>query len=95
MITILNAFDIVRERWGDAVAEEIIRAEIKPMSFDTYLSKYCYACGGDWGKMLLSGVHELYPEVWDAIPEYMGVNCFSTITLLLVALGIEGIDDDC
>lgn len=94
-MTILDAFDIVRGRWGDAVAEEIIRAEAKPMKFDTYLSKYCFACGGDLGGMLLSGVHELYPEVWDAIPEHMGVNCFNTITLLLVALGIEGIDEDC
>lgn len=95
MMTILDAFDTIRERWGDAVAEEIIRAETKPMRFDTYLAEHCFACGGDWGKMLLSGVHELYPEVWDAIPEHMGVNCFNTITLLLVCLGIEGIDDDC
>lgn len=94
-MTILDAFDTIRERWGDAVAEEIIRAEIKPMKFDIFLVHHCFACGGDWGKMLLSGVHKLYPEVWDAIPEYMGEDCFSIITLLLICLGIEGINEDC
>jgi len=89
MMTILDSFDTIRERWGDAVAEEIIKAKCKPMSFNDYLSNHCIACGGDWGKLLLSGVHELYPEVWNAIPDDMGINCFSTITLLLNCLGVE------
>lgn len=86
---ILEAFDTVRERWGDAVAEEIIKAEKDTMSFDNFLSNYCIACGGDFGKLLLSGVKELYPEVWDAIPDDMGINCFSTICYLLECLGVE------
>lgn len=88
-MTILDSFDTIRERWGDAVAEEIIKAECKSMSFNDFLSKHCIACGGDWGKLLLSGVHELYPEVWDAIPNDMGINCFSTIFYLLGCLGVE------
>lgn len=87
MMNYLSAFDIVRERWGEDVAEEVLRAEKKEMVFDKFLT-YCTACGGNWGGMLLTGIHELWPEVWDVIPDNMDVNCFSTIINLLFCLGV-------
>ena len=58
------------------------------MSFKDFLD-LCTACGGNWGGMLLSGVRRLYPDVWDAIPEDMGVHAWGTICSLLIILGVD------
>ena len=34
---------------------------------------HCTAYGGNWGGMFLSGLHRLRPEVYDLIPDNMGV----------------------
>ena len=84
----LKDFDTVREYWGDEVAYEILIADKYPMTFEQFLSQHCYATGGNWGKMLLTGIEKLWPRVYDAIPEYMGSNCFETIVFTLYCLGI-------
>ena len=84
----VEALDYVRSEWGAAVIKEAFLTPTKPMTFDEF-SKHCTACGGDWGAMLLSGVHELYPEVWDAIPSAMGAHAFATICNLLVLLNVD------
>lgn len=38
------------------------------MTYKDFLS-HCVACGGDWTSMLASGVKELWPEEYDALPE--------------------------
>jgi len=47
MMNYLSAFDVVRERWGEDVAEEVLRAEKKEMVFDKFLT-HCTASGGNW-----------------------------------------------
>ena len=79
---------IVIDDWGEAVIDAINNVETIPMTFDEFLKK-CTCCGGNWGGMLLTGVMELYPSVWDAIPDDMGWRPLTTIRSLLVLLGIE------
>lgn len=84
----LKDFDTVRKYWGDEVANEILIADKYPMTFEQFLSQHCYATGGDWGKMLLTGIEKLWPHVYDAIPEYMGTHCFETIVCTISCLGV-------
>lgn len=65
-------------------------AEVRPinMSMKEFLS-HCTACGGDWGAMLLSGIRELSPVVYDLIPDDMGVFSFCAICELLYVLGVK------
>lgn len=54
---------------------------------------YCTACGGDWGSMLLSGIRELLPQVWEEIPIKLGANgfmAFTAINIFLRMLGVYG-----
>lgn len=62
--------------------------EYKEMSFDTFLTK-CTPCGGDWGQMFLTGIKELYPTIYNLIPDDMGLNPFASLYELLRVLGIE------
>lgn len=78
----------VKDTWGDDFFKLVCLTNKTPMTFKEFLT-HCYSCGGDWGAMLLSGVHVLYPEIWDAIPEDMGWNPFNTICALLVLLGVD------
>lgn len=50
---------------------------------------HCIACGGDWCGMYLTGIRELYPEVYDAIPNDMGVFAFACIAKVLMLLGVD------
>lgn len=62
--------------------------DITPMSFNEFL-KHCYAQGGDWGGMLLSGIKELYPLIWEMIPEELGIYGVAVIFDLLRILEIK------
>lgn len=73
---------------GRKVLEAINRQNIKAMSSDEFLS-HCTACGGNWGGMLLTGIKELYPEVYEAIPDNMGRNAFFVICSILELLQID------
>lgn len=84
----IEAYTQVKENWGDAILSVITQTELTPMTCDEFLS-HCTACGGNWGGMLLTGVKELYPEVWDAIPDNMGINAWNTICALLILLGVD------
>ena len=58
------------------------------MSMDEFLS-HCTPCGGNWGGLLLSGINELFPEVYKVIPDNMGINAFGVLCELLRLLGIN------
>lgn len=58
------------------------------MSFKDFLS-YCSPCGGDWGQMVLTGIKELYPTIYNMIPEDMGVFAFDCLVELLNILNID------
>ena len=89
--TINEAQRTLVENWGDQ-GKVVIALAFQEKKFDgdmkTFL-KFCTACGGNWGGMFLSGVRSLYPEVWDAIPEDMGVFAFGNILNVLILLGVR------
>ena len=89
--TIEEAQRTLVENWGDQ-GKEVITLAFKARKFDGDTKawlKFCTACGGNWGGMLLSGVRNLYPKVWDAIPDDMGVFAFASICSVLVLLGVR------
>lgn len=38
------------------------------MTLDEFMSK-CTACGGNWTRMLMTGIKEVAPSVYDAMPD--------------------------
>ena len=89
---IIEAQNDLVKYWGDdgkKVIEMCFEWQTGSMSFKIFLSDYCTACGGDWGGMLLSGIKELYPDVWDVIPNKMGSYAWVCICAVLTLLGIE------
>ena len=84
----LSARDCVAHFWGDSVVEVIDHQHIAPMTRREFMN-HCTACGGDWNSMLLSGIKELYPEVYDAIPDDMGYLAFRCICETLELLNIK------
>ena len=78
------------EHWGEQgklVIEACKDASPEPMTCKEFLS-HCTACGGNWGGMLLSGIAELYPAVYEAIPDNMGHQAFACIASTMELLGI-------
>lgn len=62
------------ENWGDdgnIVLQEISSSVPFNGPIKDFLD-HCTPCGGNWGGMLLTGIRELWPNVWNAIPENMG-----------------------
>lgn len=89
--TIEEAQRTLVENWG-LQGKVVIALAFKEKKFDGDMKawlKFCTACGGNWGGMLLSGVRNLYPEVWEAIPEDMGVFAWNCICNLLILLGVR------
>ena len=77
--------------WGDdgqRVIEEA--AKVNPFNGNSkQFLEYCTACGGNWGGMLLTGIHKLYPAVWEAIPDDMGVFAWACICSVLILCGVD------
>lgn len=88
-----DAIAVIKEEWGDDVLVTACLARKTPMTFKEFLDN-CTACGGNWGGMLLTGVRKLYPEVWDVIPDEMGIHAFTTICNLLILLGVDTSGED-
>lgn len=74
--------------WGNDILAVIDKQDTKPMAMNDFLD-HCTACGGNWGGMLLTGIHELWPEVWDAIPDNMGVFAWNGICTTLALLNVS------
>lgn len=74
--------------WGDNVLEVIDNQTTTPMTMDEFL-KHCTACGGNWGGMLLTGINDLYPAVYEAIPDNMGHFAWLAICTTMKLLNIE------
>lgn len=79
------------ENWGEE-GKAIIVACLHEKPFNdtakNFLS-HCTACGGNWAGMILSGIKELYPKVWELIPDNMGTHAFYCICNILALLGVE------
>ena len=88
---IQNAQSQIVDSWGEDGKKVIEKsAQVTPFNNGgkAFLD-HCTSCGGNWGGMLLSGIRELYPEVWDAIPEDMGVFAFGNICSVLILCGVD------
>lgn len=82
---------LLDRNWGEAgrkIVEMCYSAEKFNAPFSEFLN-HCTACGGDWGGMLLSGVRDLYPGIYEVIPEKMGGEPFIMICGVLALLGVD------
>lgn len=84
----LSERDFISTIWGNTVLEAIDNQTTTPMTMDQFLN-HCTACGGNWGGMLLTGLQKLYPEVYDAIPNEMGMFAWRCICDTLILLDIK------
>jgi hypothetical protein len=88
---IINAQETVVDYWGEdgkKVIEECAR--VTPFNGDvkTFLD-HCTCNGGNWGGMFLSGIKKLYPNVWEAVPDDMGVFAWNGICNTLILCGVD------
>ena len=79
--------DFIAKNWGEDVLEAIDSCEPLNITFGQFLDK-CVACGGNWGGMLLTGLRKLRPEIWEAIPENMGLYAWQCICNTLILAGV-------
>lgn len=88
---IQDAQNQIIDSWGkdgEKVIEEC--AKVTPFNNDIKaFLEHCLACGGNWGGMFLSGIQKLYPKVWDAIPDDLGVFAFGNICSVLILCGVD------
>lgn len=88
---IKDAQDTLTKNWGDAgkkVIEECSKVDPFKGTCSDFLG-HCTACGGNWGGMLLTGIRELWPAVWEAIPDDMGCFAWSCICSALILCGVD------
>lgn len=86
-----EATAFIIEQWkdrGKSIVDYITTLDTAPKTLDSFW-KHCTACGGNWGGMILTGIKELYPELWKMIPDNMGVFAFSVLCEVLNLLGYE------
>ena len=77
--------------WGERTAIEITLAahdNYMELDVERFLDN-CIACGGNWGGMLLTGIKALWPEVWELIPDNMGIHAFECIVSVLNLCGVD------
>ena len=90
-LTNLTDREYLEAVWGEdgtKVLAEIDAITTTPMTAKEFL-EHCTACGGNWGGMLLTGIRELYPNVWNAIPDDMGIYAWNAICSLCTLLNIK------
>jgi hypothetical protein len=88
---IVNAQETLIENWGED-GKRVIEECAKVTPFNDESKKFldnCTCCGGDWGAMLLSGIKKLYPNVWEAIPDDMGIFVWGCICNTLILCGVD------
>ena len=90
---ITTAIEQISENWNREVVVACFESAPFKGTFDEFL-KNCTPCGGNWGGLLLSGINKLYPEVYDAIPDNMGVNAFGLLIHTLILLGVDFPEDE-
>lgn len=88
-MTNVEIYDYLVNSWGESgdTVYHLARKTAKPMYMKEFLD-HCIACGGDWGQMLLTGIHALFPEVYDAIPDDMGLFAWGALCITLRACGV-------
>ena len=88
---ITEAQNTLVKNWGED-GKKVVEACARVTPFNDTTGKFlehCICCGGDWGVMLLAGIRELWPEVWDAIPIDMGCFAWNCLCQVLVLCGVD------
>lgn len=88
---IIEAQEFLVKHWGEDGKRVIVEAQQSTkgnITFSRFLD-FCTACGGNWGAMILSGIHELWPFVWSAIPDKMGNSAFLCLCYTLILCGVD------
>lgn len=89
---IKEAQDILVEYWGNdgkRVIEECARVTPFNGSVKNFL-EHCICYGGNWTRILLSGIETLFPSVYDAIPNYMSSNtAYFCICAVILLCGVD------
>lgn len=86
---LLKASEVIAMWWGTDVGYAFLYAPKLNEPFSDFLKTYCAACGGDWVNMILSGIHELYPELYKMIPDDLGPYPFKCAVAAMELLGID------
>lgn len=89
----LSNHDFLAQAWDKQTADSIFalihdtpRYEI---SFLDFCRNDCTACGGNWGGMLLTGIKHKWPQIWETIPEDLGLFGWSCLCIILEELGVH------
>lgn len=88
---ITDAQKTLIDYWGDD-GKKVVEACAKIQPFNKPCKEFlnhCTACGGNWGGMLLTGVRELWLDVWEAIPDDMGIAAWACICSVLILCGVD------
>ena len=88
---IIDAQEMLVKHWGargERVIAETVRAERKPMTFKRFLDN-CTACRDSLDDMVLHGIHELWLNVWEAIPDDIDVHAWDCLCSVLVLCGVD------
>ena len=88
---IIDAQNFLVKYWGEDGKRVIVEAQKATkcnISFKRFLD-ICTPCGGNLVGMILSGIRELWPDVWDAIPDDMGPFELHCLCLTLNLCGVD------
>lgn len=88
---IVDAQNYLVDEWGEA-GKRVIEETHKVTPFNGDFSKFlshCICCGGNWGGMYLTGIKKLWPDVYKAIPDDMGVQAYVCIIYTLILCGVD------
>lgn len=94
---ITDAQTLIVENWGEQgerVIEQCAMSNPFNNTFESFLSR-CTMCGGNWGAMLLTGIRDMWANVWDAIPNDMGALAFPCLCAVLVLCGVDASQNQC
>lgn len=83
--------DMIRDDWGEcaeAIIEACNRAEPASADFEAFIEE-CVDCGDAWGLTLLTGISKLFPEVYFAMPGYLGKETWGGLLPILALCGLE------
>ena len=88
---IIEAQNFLVEQWGED-GKQVIAACLRERPFNNTFGVYltlCTPCGGNWGGMLLSGIEDMWPCVYKAIPEKMGPYAWQCLCYVLALLDVD------
>ena len=89
---IIDAQNFIVEHWGEQGAEVLKQIILHEAPFEGNFKAFldeCTACGGNWGGMILSGIKEIYPTVYELIPDDMGIFVWGCLCSVLLLLGVD------